>query len=62
MNEIDGSNLKSVKDLPSLKQGRKGCKAVYLKGEVYVFGGLDDKLNKIMTVEKIPYPLIFGKQ
>ena len=40
--QIDGSDLSNVKVLPSLME-RQGCpKAVCLKGEVYVFSGLDN--------------------
>ena len=52
VNRIDGSNLKSVKTLPSLIQRRDTCKAVCLKGEVYVFGGYDDNVDLQTSIER----------
>ena len=39
MYQFDGSNLNNVKRLPSMITEIISCKAVFLKGEVYVFGG-----------------------
>ena len=50
--QIDGRNLINVKGHPSMIEKRRWCKAVCLKGEVYVFGGCGDKLKSIMSVEK----------
>ena len=49
---IDGSNLKRAIPLPSLTDKRHCSKAVCLKGEVYVFGGRDERYRIIMDVEK----------
>ena len=53
--QIDGSNLNNVKDLPSIKEERSSSKAVCIKGEVYVFGGIiynDTHRTLITSVEK----------
>ena len=57
--QVDGSNLSSVKRLPSMLQRRRLAKAVCVKGEVFVFGGRDGYLssynysnNPVMAVEK----------
>ena len=49
---IDGSNLKRAISLPSLTQERYNSKSVCLKGEVYVFGGLNVNFELLMSVEK----------
>ena len=61
--QIDGRNLKSLNVLPSMKENRARHKAVYVKGNVFVFGGYindhetsmfgyDDAENSMMSVEK----------
>ena len=50
--QIDGTNLNSVKYLPSMMEERKCSKAVCIKGEVYVFGGHTLPLTSVMSVEK----------
>ena len=50
--QIDGSYLNNVKVLPSTTNERSDSEAVWLKGEVYVFGGLDDNYHSIKYVEK----------
>ena len=50
--EMNVNNLKNVKHLFAMKIDRRCAKAVCLKGDVYVFGGSDDKNCKIMTIEK----------
>ena len=55
VHQVDGSNLNTVKVLPSLVKERFCSEAVCLKGDVYVFGGFTYKglLTKhIMSVEK----------
>ena len=37
--EFGGRNLKEVKRLPRMTKRRKCCQAVFLKGDVFVFGG-----------------------
>ena len=55
-NYVDESNLNYVKVLPSLREERHGFEAVYLKGEVYAFGGYVEDINEevvpVMSVEK----------
>ena len=46
------TSLNSLSKLPSMKEGRQRSRAVYIKGEVYVFGGKDYEDEPIMTVEK----------
>ena len=50
--EIDGTNLCNVKDLPPMNNYRKLFETVCLKGEVYVFGGYDNNLNWVSSIEK----------
>ena len=54
--QIDGRNLKTLKDLPSLLNDRYLAKALYIKGDVYVFGGFkmtQKFLNRpVRSVEK----------
>ena len=50
--QIDETNFKNVKSLPSLLQKRMGSTAVCVKGEVYVFGGVDTKTTLVTSVEK----------
>ena len=38
--------------LPQLQEGRKFSKVVYIKGEIYLFGGLDEDEEHIMSIEK----------
>ena len=52
VNQIDGSNLKSVKTLPSVIQRRYFANTVCLKGEIYVFGGRDGNNKFIKSVQK----------
>ena len=49
--KINGNNFKSVKNLCSMKKGRKHDKAVYLKGGVYVLDIRDDNRNWNLSVE-----------
>ena len=50
--QIDGNTLENVKNLPPMTEERTRLGAVCLKGEIYVFGGLDNKGKSIMYVEK----------
>ena len=52
VNQVEGSNLHRTKIIPSMLEERNCFEAVYLKGEVYVFGGRDDRFNLVMSVEK----------
>ena len=49
--QVDGSNLKTVKVLPTMMQKRRFSEAVCLKGDVYVFGGFGDNNKWITAVE-----------
>ena len=51
--QIDGSNLKSVNILSSMKETRVCHKAVYVKGNVFVFAGYcDDNDNSTKFLER----------
>ena len=54
--QIDVNNFKTVNVLPPMLEARSACKAVCLKGEIYVFGGFDKGLdanrNWYTSVEK----------
>ena len=50
--QFDGNNFKNVKNISFMKKQRWRCKAIRLKEEIYVFGGIDEKKNVVMTIEK----------
>ena len=52
VSQINGSNFEDVKDLPPIKTDRVYHVAVCLRGEVFVFSGIDDENNFIESVEK----------
>ena len=52
VNQIDVSNFKTTKALPSMIGGRTCSKAICLKGEVYVFGGYGEDKKLDMSVER----------
>ena len=49
---VDGTNFSSVNSLPIMNYGRSEFKTVCIKGEIYVFGGYDDRYQPVMSVEK----------
>ena len=49
---VNGSNLKNVKSLTPMMNGRRFSDAVSLKGEVYVFNGYNSSDSLVKTVEK----------
>ena len=56
VNKIDGSNLNQAKVISSMPTVRRNPKAVFLKGEVYFFGGRNKRCTGEMSVEKYsPY-------
>ena len=50
--QLSGIDLNKTKVLSSMKFKRKNCHAVFLKGEVYVFGGCNSADNMVKSVEK----------
>ena len=50
--QIDRSNMNCVKDLAPINQCREYFEAVCLKGEVYVFGGINSYANPVYVIEK----------
>ena len=50
--EVCDNKFKEHKDLPSMLEKRRRFKVVYLKGEVYVFGGIGFGRNPLKSVEK----------
>ena len=52
VNQLKGTNLNSVEYLSSMRTSRKFFEAVYLKGGVYVFGGMDNHKSQIMNIER----------
>ena len=42
---FDANNYKTVKILCSMKKGRRNAKAVFLKGDIYIFGGFYKKIE-----------------
>ena len=53
--QIDGNNLETVNNFQPMIKERQLAEAVCLKGDVYVFGGLDHRFRPIMSVEKYSY-------
>ena len=49
---IKAEDLNSVNHLAPMREDRKRFQAVCIKNEVYVFGGVDDNYDCIMSVEK----------
>ena len=49
---IDGNGFSNVNSLPKINYGRSYLKTVCIKGEIYVFGGNDDRYNQVMHIEK----------
>ena len=49
---VKAGNLSEAQTLPELNHGRQFAKAVCVKGEVYVFGGVDCNLIPVMSVER----------
>ena len=53
VNDVQSINsTNSVTVLPQMKTAREFCKAICIKNEIYVFGGLDDISKTVMSVEK----------
>ena len=53
VSDVHSMNSKyNVTSLPQMIKGRKFCKAVCIKNDVYVFGGVNDNDDSIMSVEK----------
>ena len=52
VNLFYANNFSEVKSLPHMKEARWYFEAVCFKGEIYVFGGVDNNNNVINTVEK----------
>ena len=54
---VDGSDLNNVKILPPMKEARMSFEAVFLKGDVYVFGGrrLYGSRNFLSPVEQYSF-------
>ena len=52
VSQIDASNLKSIKVVASMTEKRQLSKAASVKGEVYVFGGVDSDWECVDSVEK----------
>ena len=50
--QLNESNFKRINVLPSMKNKRGWFSTVCVKGEVYVFGGIDDSNSYIKSVEK----------
>ena len=55
-NKVWGGDLEKVEALSPMKKPRREFEAVCLKGEVYVFGGFNDDVNLVKTVEKYSPP------
>ena len=49
---IDVNTVEDLDTYPSMKTGRFSPKVVYLKGDIYVFGGLNNKDEWIKSVDK----------
>ena len=49
---IKPDNISNVKRLPQLKEKRKWSELVCIKDEIFVFGGYDDNLKSMMSIEK----------
>ena len=52
IHQINGSNFDNITQLSSMTIERENFKAVYLKGEVYIFGGVDNCCTYLTSVEK----------
>ena len=49
---INGTDFLSINSLPMINYERCRSKIVCIKGEIYIFGGIDDDTNPVMPVEK----------
>ena len=49
---VDGTDFFTVDSLPIINYGRSYLKTVCIKGQIYVFGGIDDNNNPVIAVEK----------
>ena len=49
---IDANCIDDVKTLPPMTIARENSKAFCIKGEIYVFGGVDGNGNRIISVDK----------
>ena len=52
VHSVKANSLNTGKIQPSMKEERQFSKIVCLKGDVYVFGGVDSKNNTVMSIEK----------
>ena len=50
--EVDSNNFKVVKNFASMTFGRKSHTSVYCRGDLYVFGGYDQTVNTVNSIEK----------
>ena len=57
---MDGSDFLNVNSLPKINYGRFEFKTVCIKGEIYLFVGIDDKYKPVVSVE-IHLILTIGK-
>ena len=49
---INGTDFLSINSLPMINYERCRSKIVCIKGEIYIFSGIDDDTNPVMPVEK----------
>ena len=49
---IDGCNFTKISDLSPNIESHKHCNAVFIKGEVFLFGGYGNDFERIMSIEK----------
>ena len=59
VHQVNGNDMNNPKHLTQMKNERRSFEAVCLKGEVYVFGGIDNCENSLKSVEK--YSPIFNE-
>ena len=49
---INANNFFNANNLPQIEHARKFPQVVCIKGEVYVFGGIDNNLDQVIYIEK----------
>ena len=57
--QIDGRNLNSIKEISSMKYNRQHHRSVYCRGAIYVFGGFDENKKFVKSIDK--YSLVTNK-
>ena len=58
--QFDGDDVNILKNLTRMKSERYDFQAVCLKGEIYVFGGINNGQHFVRSIEKYSPTYIIG--